>query len=38
MVEVLHAGAGKLVCCGVLMKSYVENSNSRLPHIIVFNI
>ena len=26
MVEVLHAGAGELVCCGAPMKNYVENT------------
>jgi superoxide reductase len=26
MVEVLHTGAGELVCCGAPMKLYVENT------------
>jgi superoxide reductase len=26
MVEVLHTGAGELVCCGAPMKNYVENT------------
>jgi superoxide reductase len=26
LVEVLHAGAGELVCCGAPMKNYVENT------------
>jgi len=26
MVEVLHAGPGQLVCCGVPMKQFVENT------------
>ncbi len=26
MVEMLHAGAGELVCCGAPMKNYVENT------------
>jgi superoxide reductase len=26
IVEVLHAGAGELVCCGQPMKNYVENT------------
>jgi superoxide reductase len=26
IVEMLHAGAGELVCCGAPMKNYVENT------------
>jgi superoxide reductase len=26
IVEVLHSGAGELVCCGAPMKNYVENT------------
>jgi superoxide reductase len=26
MVEVLHTGAGELVCCGAPMKNFVENT------------
>ena len=26
IVEMLHAGAGELVCCGATMKNYVENT------------